>query len=534
MAESTYLRQLALGLKVDGDISGLLKFDQKLQMFVTNLTTSAPWKLVDNIGRALTDLSVSAARDATQLDLRAKSLRTTTQELQRLEYVAGSAGIQNPLEKVGGLMQRLRGLETSAGTTAGGGSAGGLLGALGIRRDMDPAAKIAAIATNLQRLPPVLQNFAKSQLGLDEFQHLLEMGPDQIKKLAGEADNLGLVWSDSTIQAGRQLEGQLFQLRAMQTGLTRELQADLVPIALRVVGVFKAWAPVILDLAEKVLASFGITTGTTADAQRDLKARLEETQAAAAKFGEKLEDTAQIVVGVITALKILLEALVLRAVISQSVAALATLNGAMLASAARMVAMKAASAGVTAGIGLIIVELQELYAFMNDKPNIWSDMLEDPGNLGGQYIKWLADLQEKLTGIFGVFKDVTNAATSFVGLGEMFYSDERKQIIGLDAQLADPNITPQRRRQLKAQLAVAVQNAADAGQNVSEYMRALPPSPVGGGAVNVNVGGVNQQVTVNGAQSPGATAAEIQAQQRAAQDQQLREAAARTAPIYRQ
>ena len=538
MSDTTYLRQLALSLKVDGDVSGLLKFDQKLQMFVSNLRTSMPWKLVESIGRAMTDLSVTAARDAVQLDLRSKALRVTTQELQRLEYIAGSAGVANPLEKVTGLLQKIRGLETSAGTTAGGGSAGGLLGALGIRKGMNAEEKIAAIAKNLQKLPPALQNLAKGQRGLDELMHLLEQGPDEMRRLGVEAEALGLVWSSDTVKSGRQLEGQLFQLRAMQTGLTRELQAGLVPIALRVVGVFKAWAPVILDLAEKVLASFGVSTGDVAVAQKDLKKRLEEAQDAAKKFGEKLDDVAAVVAGVISALKILLEALLIRAVISRAIASLALLNGALLGTTAKMIAMNVASGAVTAGIGLILVELQGLYGFINDKPNIWSDMLEDPENLGGKYLKWLADVQQGLVDLWDKFTKAANAAAGFLGMVKPFQGDDEEKFWEIERNLRDETLTPQRRRQLEGQRGVLLEQIEAESQGAIvpelEYARAEAAQGYRPGGQNIRIGDVNQTVTVNGAQSPGATAQEIMAAQKAAQDQQNREAAAKMAPVYRQ
>ena len=565
-----YLRKLALALRIDADVGPLLTADRQLQAFVQTVTSSTPWLLMERIGRGLIDMAEDASEATVKLDMSAKSLRTTTQELQKLEYVAARANvIGDPLEKVSGLLQRIKGQMTQAAITPGGGSAGGLLGVLGIRPGQKPEEQIAAISRNLGRLPPALQNLAKSQLGLDELMPLLEKGPGYMREMGLEAERLGLVWGTETVQAGEKLHSELAALEFTSEGLKRQLQAELIPIGLEVVTTLRAWIPVILDVSKALLADLGIGSDDAGRQVKTLDDRIDQARITADAFMAKIHDVSDVVMALVTAAKLLVQALALRAALTGTMAGLDLLingsngiraaiavfelwrTGVITTASVTQLAMGQMSVSVAglgaalksvmlgpAGIIALLVVLKDLWDFAHDKPSLVGDLLKDPNGMLKKFTDFWAEVQDIVGRTVDGIERASNAVSRFAGLGNLFSTPEMEAIDRLKEQLAAPDLTDARRRQLQSQL-LQLQGAYDLPPEMlvrdgdvdralaQRYQQAAPSS------TQVSIGDINAQITVNESARPGETAEQFAQRVQTMRDQQLREAAARTAPVYK-
>lgn len=226
------LRELYILLGFQGDTKDAKEFESSLDSVLTAVKGFVAFKAAEKIGRELAGIATGIADQAVALKQSADALGYTTDQLQELQYAAGTANI--PVETIVSSLESLRQLQAQQMT--GDGGAVGLFGAIGAPGE-DAVETLARMADRLAALPPHMQRLAAQKAGMTELMPLLRLGGEYIRDMAAEARDLGIAFGEDLVEKGNLLNSQLFKLNTRMEILKKRAAEDLIPIGLELAGV---------------------------------------------------------------------------------------------------------------------------------------------------------------------------------------------------------------------------------------------------------------------------------------------------------
>jgi len=207
-----------------------------------------------------------------------QAIGVNAQEFQALSYAADLAGVNNEkLEQNLRILARTlndanKGLKEQKAAFAALGievtdSEGNLRDSISVLKDISDVFSTTADGAGKTAL--AMKLFGKS--GADMIP-LLNSGRDAIEKLEQQARDLGLVMSDETLRGAEEFNDSLTTLKAVSTGIARQISAEMLPSLNEMTGLmvdvatntqFAARAADLLSVAWKSLATVGIIAFTT-------------------------------------------------------------------------------------------------------------------------------------------------------------------------------------------------------------------------------------------------------------------------------
>ena len=231
------LKELYVLLGFEGDSKELDKFAHSMNGIIGVVKGFIAFKAAEKIGRELAGIALGAADNAVRLEQSAMSLRYNTQEIQALEYAAGSANV--PVQAVIDGLTQLRNLQAQAAT--GDAGAVGILG-FGGAPGKDAVETMAKIADRVQGMSAGMQRLYLQRSGLSSLLPLFNMGGEFIRQMAQEAKDLGYTLDEASVKGGSKMNSQLFKLDARLEVLKNRTAKELIPLGLKITEVLlKLW-----------------------------------------------------------------------------------------------------------------------------------------------------------------------------------------------------------------------------------------------------------------------------------------------------
>jgi len=234
---SEILKSLYVVLGFKGDDKELDKFAKSMNGIIGVVKGFIAFKAAEKIGRELAGIALGAADNAVRLEQAAMALRYNTEEIQALEYAAGSANV--PVQAIISGLEQLRNLQAQAATGEAG--AVGILG-FGGAPGKDAVETLAKIADRVQGMSPHLQRLYLQRAGLQSLMPLFKQGGEFIRQMAQEAKDLGYTMDEMSIKGGSRLNAEMFKLNARLEVLKNRALKDLIPMGLKLTEIlFKLW-----------------------------------------------------------------------------------------------------------------------------------------------------------------------------------------------------------------------------------------------------------------------------------------------------
>jgi len=192
------------------------------------------------------EMVVGFADAGMEADKWARTLGTTTQEVQRLEFAGQSVGAE-----ADNVHEAIKTLRENLGEMArvGSGPAVDALGSLGLQlddiKDLGATEQLQLFATALNEVkdPSKQLSIALEILGEDgrALLPLFQQGAGAFDALGDKAESLGLVMSDQAVGSALALRNAWVDLSATGRGALQGVIADLAPVLTEVIGNVTQW-----------------------------------------------------------------------------------------------------------------------------------------------------------------------------------------------------------------------------------------------------------------------------------------------------
>lgn len=340
-------------------------------------------------GGAMFALSVKTANTADEIDKASIKLGISTDAYQELSYALGQVGVdQGTMERsLGRLNQRLADTDSNEKYREALHNLGvATEDASGKTRDadevfMDSIRALEGVESSSERAALAQEIFGTKTAR--ELLPAIEAGGDSIDELREQAQELGIVMSEDSVDAGVEFADTLDTLKRTFEGLVAELGAELMPM-------FTDWMNVIIDNTPEIKEF--IENGV--EVMRDVIAEVTERVIQGYEFFVKYKDEiiliTSIIVGLVATMKIFSAIMVtITAVKTAWVAVAGLATGATTALAGAM-------AFLTSPIGLVVLAIGAVIAVAVLLVKNWD---------------WVKEVTEK---VWNAIKDFLSTVTEFI------------------------------------------------------------------------------------------------------------------------
>ena len=204
------------------------------------------------VGTAAYKMATSTAEQADYIDKLSERTGINREELQRWKHAADQSGVsvdsfKNGIKKMSDVIDDANNGSKTAATS---------IGRLGLSLDdlntMSTEEKFNAITAALADME---EGSERNALGNDllgksytEMLPLLNAGSDGIAGLKKEADDLGLVMSESTVKSGVKLGDTIANVKAAVNGLKNQIGAAAIPIIQKFADMLIAGVPTLITI----------------------------------------------------------------------------------------------------------------------------------------------------------------------------------------------------------------------------------------------------------------------------------------------